>query len=127
MTRKEFGEAIEAIRQGRISRQPSRAAEVEEAQRAGRVLAAMCLVMRSLRIIPEEKMWEPTRAQILEFIDSLNEHLWRMLKRIAEEEEEMRRTRRHSTSPPVPHALNVRLMVGSHPRRSPTEAVYDRR
>ena len=89
MTNAEFDRAIEAIRQGHISRQPSRAAEVEEAQRAGRVLAAMCLVMRSLRIIPEEKMWEPTRAQILEFIDSLNEHRRRMLKRIAEEEEEI--------------------------------------
>ena len=38
---------------------------------------------------PEEKMWEPTQALILEFIDSLNEHRRRMLKRIAEEEEEI--------------------------------------
>jgi len=89
LTNEEFEQAIEAIRQGHISRQPSRAAEVEEAQRAGRVLAAICLVLRSLRMTPEEKMWEPTQALILAFIDSLNEHWRRMLKRIAEEEEEI--------------------------------------
>ena len=69
MTRKEFDQAIDAIHQGHISRQPSRAEAVEEAQCASRVLAAMCLVMRELRDIPEEQTWEPTSAQIVAFIN----------------------------------------------------------
>jgi hypothetical protein len=88
MTNEEFDRAIDAIRQGQISRQPSRAEAVEEAQCASWVLAAMCLVMRELRNIPEEQTWEPTSAQIVAFIDGLDEGRRRILRRIASEVEE---------------------------------------
>jgi hypothetical protein len=80
MTKDEFDQAIEAIRQGQIT------------PREDRVISAAVFIMRELSNMPEAEAWEPTRMQILEFIKSLDKQLRSLLKRIADEVEEEKHT-----------------------------------
>jgi hypothetical protein len=73
MTNEEFDQAVEAIRQGQIT------------PREGRVLAAAKYMMRELCSVPDD--FEPTYAQIIQFIDSLNKPFRGILKRVADKEE----------------------------------------
>jgi hypothetical protein len=80
MTNEEFDQALEAIRQGHIT------------PRERRVVAAAVFIMRELCNSPEDEVWEPTRRQIVEFINSLDEQLRSLLKRIADDVKEERHT-----------------------------------
>ena len=80
MTNEEFNQAIEAIRQGQIT------------SRERRVIAAAMAMMRELSNKPEYQAWQPTHAQIVEFITSLDKHLRRILKRVADDVEEEKHT-----------------------------------
>jgi hypothetical protein len=76
MTNEEFDRALEAIRQGHIT------------IREGPVLEAAVFMMRELLKIPEDQVWEPTHMQLVEFLNRLDKHLRRLLKRVADELEE---------------------------------------
>jgi hypothetical protein len=78
MTKDEFDQAIEAIRQGQIT------------QRERRVIAAATFMMRELCSVPDDL--EPTHSQIIEFIDSLDKPFRRILKQAAEDVKEERHT-----------------------------------
>jgi cell division protein ZapA (FtsZ GTPase activity inhibitor) len=82
MTNQEFDRAIEALRQGNIT------------ARERRVIAAAVFIMRELSNMPEAEAeaWEPTRMQILEFINSLDKQLRSLLKRIADDVQEEKPT-----------------------------------
>ena len=71
MANEEFEQAIEAIRQGQIT-------PLER-----RVIAAATLMMRQLCSVPDD--FEPTHAQIIEFIDSLDKPFRRILKQAADD------------------------------------------
>ena len=71
MANEEFEQAIEAIRQGQIT-------PLER-----RVIAAATLMMRELCSVPDD--FEPTHAQIIEFIDSLDKPFRRILKQAADD------------------------------------------
>ena len=70
MTNDEFEQAIAAIRQGQIM------------LRERRVMAAATFMMRELCSVPDD--FEPTHAQIIEFIDSLDKPFRRILKHAAD-------------------------------------------
>ena len=70
MTKDEFDQAIEAIRQGHIT------------PREDRVIAAATFMMRELCSVPDD--FKPTVAQIIEFIDSLDKPFRRILRRAAD-------------------------------------------
>ena len=78
MTNDEFEQAIAAIRQGQIT------------LRERRVIAAATFMMRELCSVPDD--FEPTHAQILEFIDSLDKPFRKLLKRAADDLKEERHT-----------------------------------
>ena len=80
MTNEEFDQAIEAIRQGHVT------------PRERRVIAAAVFIMRELSNMPDAEEWRPTHTQIVEFISSLDQQLRRLLKRVAEDVKEKRRT-----------------------------------
>jgi len=71
MTNDEFEQAIAAIRQGQIT------------LRERRVIAAATFMMRELCSVPDD--FEPTHAQIIEFIDSLDKPFRRILKQAADD------------------------------------------
>jgi hypothetical protein len=71
MTSEEFDPAIEAIRQGHIT------------PRERRVVAAAKFMMREMCSVPDD--FEPTRTQIIEFIDSLDPPYREILKRVADD------------------------------------------
>ncbi len=71
MTEDEFDQAVEAIRQGHIT------------QRERRVIAAATFMMRDLCSVPDDL--EPTLAQIIEFIDSLDKPFRGILKQAADD------------------------------------------
>ena len=71
MANEEFEQAIEAIRQGQIT-------PLER-----RVIAAATFMMRELCSVPDD--FEPTHAQIIEFIDSLDKPFRRILKQAADD------------------------------------------
>ena len=79
MTNAEFDQAIAAIRQGQITPHDRR-------------IVAAVLMMRELCNMPEDRAWEPTHTQIVEFINSLDKHLRRILKRVADDVKEGRHT-----------------------------------
>ena len=72
MTNEEFDQAIEAIRQGQIT------------PREVRILSAAVFMMRELSKMPEDQVWDPTHAQIVAFINSLDKRLRRILKQVAD-------------------------------------------
>jgi hypothetical protein len=78
MTNEEFDQAVEAIRQGQIT------------PREGRVLEAAKYMMRELCSVPDD--FEPTYAQIIQFIDSLDKPFRGILKRVAEDIKEEKQT-----------------------------------
>jgi hypothetical protein len=78
MTKTEFDQAIEAIRQGHIT------------PREDRVITAATLMMREMCSVPDD--FEPTRTQIVEFIDSLDPPYREVLKRVADDIPEEERT-----------------------------------
>jgi hypothetical protein len=80
MTKAEFDQAIEAIRQGHIT------------PREERVLVAAAFIMREIRNIPDDEEWEPTRTQLVEFINGLDKQLRSRLKRIADDVQEEKPT-----------------------------------
>jgi hypothetical protein len=80
MTNEEFDRAIEAIGRGQIT------------PREGRVLAAAIFIMRELSNMTDAQAWEPTRTQVVEFINSLNKPLRRMLKQVADTAKEKKHT-----------------------------------
>ena len=80
MTNEEFDQSIEAIRKGLIT------------PREERVIAAAVFIMRELRNLPDDEGWQPTHPQILEFINSLDKQLRRLLKRVADDVAPERRT-----------------------------------
>ena len=82
MTKAEFDQAIEAIRQGHVT------------PREERVLVAAVFIMRELSNMPEAEAeaWKPTRMQILEFIESLDKQLRSLLKRVADDVQEEKPT-----------------------------------
>ena len=80
MTNKEFDQAIEAIRQGHITPHEER------------VVAAAVFIMRELNNSSEDEEWQPTRTQVVEFINSLDKQLRRLLKRVADDLQEERHT-----------------------------------
>ena len=80
MTNEEFDRAIEAIRQGEIT------------PREGRVIMAAIVMMRELRKVREDEAWQPTQAQIIEFIDSLDKPFRRILRQAADAVKEERHT-----------------------------------
>jgi len=76
MTNQEFDQAIEAIRQGQIM------------LRERRVMAAATFMMRELCSVPDN--FQPTLAQIIDFIDSLDKPFRKLLKRAADDLKEER-------------------------------------
>ena len=78
MTKGEFDQAIEAIRQGHIT------------LRERRVMAAATFMMRELCSVPDD--FKPTVAQIIEFIDSLDKPFRRILKQAADAVKKERQT-----------------------------------
>jgi hypothetical protein len=80
MTNEEFDQAIEAIRQGQIS------------PREVRILSAAVFMMRELSNMPEDQVWDPTHAQIVAFISSLDRRLRRILKQVVDTAKEKRVT-----------------------------------
>ena len=80
MTNAEFDQAIEAIRQGHIT-------PLER-----RIIAAATFMMRELSNMPDAQAWEPTHSQIFEFITSLDKHLRRILRQVADGLKEERHT-----------------------------------
>ena len=71
MTNDEFEQAIAAIRQGQIT------------LRERRVIAAATFMMRELCSVPDN--FQPTLAQIIDFIDSLDKPFRRILKQAADD------------------------------------------
>jgi hypothetical protein len=80
MTNEEFDQAIEAIRQGQIT------------PREVRILSAAVFMMRELSNMPEDQVWDPTHAQIIAFINSLDKRLRRILKQVADTAKEEKAT-----------------------------------
>jgi hypothetical protein len=80
MTKDEFDQAIEAIRQGQIT------------PREVRILTAAVFMMRELSNMPEDQVWDPTHAQIVAFINSLDKRLRRILKQVADTAKEEKAT-----------------------------------
>jgi hypothetical protein len=80
MTNEEFDRALEAIRQGHIK------------WRELRILQAAVTMMRELSNIPEDQACEPTHTQIVEFINSLDRRLRRILKQVADTAKEKKVT-----------------------------------
>jgi hypothetical protein len=78
MTNDEFDQAIEAIRQGHIT------------AREDRVITAATFMIRELCSVPDD--FEPTHAQIIEFIDSLDKRFRGILKRAADDVPEEKHT-----------------------------------
>jgi hypothetical protein len=78
MTNDEFEQAIKAIRQGHVT----------PCER--RVVTAAVFMMRELCSVPDD--FEPTPRQIIEFIDSLDKPFRKLLKRVAEDVQEEKRT-----------------------------------
>ena len=80
MTNEEFDRGIAAIRQGQIT------------PREVRILTAAVFMMRELSNMPEDQVWDPTHAQIVAFINSLDKRLRRILKQIADTAKEEKAT-----------------------------------
>jgi hypothetical protein len=78
MTKAEFDQAIEAIRQGHITR------------RERRIIAAATFMMREMCSVPDN--FEPTHTQLMEFIDSLDPPYREILKEVAEDIKEEKHT-----------------------------------
>jgi hypothetical protein len=80
MTNEEFDRGIAAIRQGQIT------------PREVRILTAAVFMMRELSNMPEDQVWDPTHAQIVAFINSLDKRLRRILKQVADTAKEEKAT-----------------------------------
>jgi len=80
MTNEEFDRGIAAIRQGQIT------------PREVRILTAAVFMMRELSNMPEDQVWDPTHAQIIAFINSLDKRLRRILKQVADTAKEEKAT-----------------------------------
>jgi len=78
MTKAEFDQAIEAIRQGHIM------------SRERQVIAVAKFMMQELCSVPDD--FKPTVAQIIEFIDSLDKPFRRILRQAADAVKEERHT-----------------------------------
>jgi len=80
MTNEEFDKTIEAIRRSEIT------------PHERRIVAAAIFMMRELSNMRDADMWEPTRTQVVEFINSLDKSLRRILKRVADDVPEKKHT-----------------------------------